>query len=99
MTFHLKQWSRDSDKILADLAQRFIHRKLFKALDLELTGDVAEEFWSRAREMVRRAGFDPDYYLITDRAADIPYYSYYSPIGVGPESLIYSRQRANQDTQ
>lgn len=96
LTFHLKQWSRDSDKILADLAQRFIHRKLFKALDLELTGEVAEQFWSRAREMIRRAGYDPDYYLITDRAADIPYYGYYSPIGVGPESLIYIETGASE---
>src|SRR5213079_58056 len=33
LTFHLKQWTRDADRILADLASRFIDRKLFKTID------------------------------------------------------------------
>lgn len=89
VTFHLKQWSRDRDPLLADLARRFINRSLFKAFDLELPPEARERFWEQARACVRRAGFDPQYYLITDRAADIPYYGYYSPIGIAPENLIY----------
>jgi HD superfamily phosphohydrolase len=89
VTFYLKQWMNDKDSILADLSQRFIHRKLFKAVDLELTGNAAEKFWITAREIVAQAGLNPDYYLITDRAADIPYYGIYSPEGVAPEKLIY----------
>ncbi len=89
VTFHLKQWANDADPILADLSRRFINRKLFKAVDLELTGLAAEMFWTKAREIVAQAGFDPEYYLITDRAADIPYYGFYSPEGVAPEKLIY----------
>ena len=89
VTFHLKQWSRDKDPLLADLARRFINRNLFKAIDLELPAESRERFWESARDRVARAGFDPHYYLITDRAADIPYYGYYSPVGIGPENLIY----------
>jgi uncharacterized protein len=89
ITFHTKRWSHDSDPILSDLAKRFIDRKLFKAVDLELPMEQPAEFWARAREIVSEAGFDPGHYLITDRAGDIPYYSYYSPIGVDPKSLIY----------
>ena len=89
VTFHLKQWTRDADPVLSDLAKRFTHRKLFKAMDLELTGKAADNFWERARGVVERAGLDPEYYLITDRASDIPYYGYYSPVGVDPRSLIY----------
>jgi HD superfamily phosphohydrolase len=89
LTFHLKQWSRDRDATLADLASRFIHRKLFKALDIEFAADDVIRFWERAEEVVRRAGFDPAYYLIMDRAADVPYYGYYSPVGIDPKSLIY----------
>ncbi len=89
VTFHLKQWTHERDTVLADLATRFIHRKLFKALDLNLVGESADRFWARAREVVERAGLDPEYYLIMDRAADIPYYGYYSPVGVDPKSLIY----------
>ncbi len=31
LTYHIKRWSTDPDKILADLASRFLHRRLFKA--------------------------------------------------------------------
>ncbi|MEK6286189.1 MAG: HD domain-containing protein [Acidobacteriota bacterium] len=85
--FRLKEWSRDDDEILADLATRLIHRRLFKAIDLAAT--VPESFWISAGEIVRRAGFDPQYYLITDRATDVPYYGDYSTVGVDPKSLIY----------
>lgn len=85
--FRLKEWSRDDDEILADLATRLIHRRLFKAIDL--AGALPEGFWISAGEIVRRAGFDPQYYLITDRATDVPYYGDYSTVGVDPKSLIY----------
>ena len=86
LMFRLKEWSRDNDQILADLAKRLMDRRLFKAIDLG--ADVSESFWSAAAEIVHRAGFDPQYYLVTDRATDIPYYGDYSPAG-DPKSLIY----------
>lgn len=64
-------WQESSDHILADLSQRFWRRRLFKTLDMPL-----EEFtaWSvQLRELVTRAGFDPNYYLALDRASDDPY--------------------------
>ncbi|MEW6129293.1 MAG: HD domain-containing protein [Acidobacteriota bacterium] len=98
VTFHLKQWMRDKDAILADLAQRFIHRKLFKALDIHFADDAADEFWTRAAKTTAKAGFDPQYYLITDRAGDVPYYNFYSTVGVAPESLIYIESDGAQPT-
>jgi uncharacterized protein len=89
LMFHLKQWTRDEDDVLADLASRFIDRNLFKAIDLEFVADEAKEFWARAEAIVSGAGFDPAYYLLLDRATDVPYYGYYSPVGVDPKSLIY----------
>jgi len=89
LTFHLKQWSRDRDPILADLAGRFINRNLFKAMDLTLEGDEVHEFQQRAAEIVMHAGFDPDYYLTMDRASDVPYYGYYRPERADPRGLIY----------
>ena len=85
--FRLKEWSRDDDKVLADLAARLMHRRLFKAIDLG--ADLSEGFWASAGEIVSGAGFDPQYYLITDRATDVPYYGDYSTVGVDPKSLIY----------
>jgi HD superfamily phosphohydrolase len=89
LTFHLKQWEHEADSTLSDLARRFIDRKLFKAMDMSLTGEARGKFWSRAEQIVRRAGYEPEFYLIMDRAGDVPYYGYYSPVDVDPGSLIY----------
>jgi HD superfamily phosphohydrolase len=89
VTFHLKQWSHDADSILSDLASRFVRRRLFKAVDLDFTEEISDEFWGRAEQVVARAGFDPEYYLAWDRASDIPYYGYYSPASIDPRSQIY----------
>jgi len=89
VTFHLKQWMKEPDGVLSDLARRFIDRKLFKAIDLADMGSRSEQFWAEARSLVARKGFDPDYYLVMDRASDVPYYGYYSPVGVDPGKLIY----------
>ena len=79
--FHLKQWMREPDAILSDLARRFLERRLFKAIDLDLPDIERAEFLAEAAQRVAAQGFDPNYYLIEDRAADIPYYSYYRPEG------------------
>jgi HD superfamily phosphohydrolase len=79
--FHIKQWTREPDAILQDLSRRFIERRLFKTIDLDFDEDQRAKFIGRARRRVVDQGFDTDYYLIEDRAADIPYYSYYRPEG------------------
>ena len=81
--FHIKQWVREDDTILSDLARRFIDRRHFRAIDLDMTEDKRSEYIHRAKALVQGMGFDPEYYVIVDRAADIPYYSYYRPEGKG----------------
>jgi len=92
--FHIKQWTREPDTILNDLARRFIERRLFKAIDLETSEEARNAFIARARERIAASGFDPDYYLIEDRAADIPYYSYYRP--EGKARLLIERSGATE---
>ena len=87
--FHVKQWQRSDDEILGDLSRRFTGRRLFKAIDLDMPADERPEFLSAARDCVARAGFDPEYYFIEDRASDVPYYNYYTAAGAEPKSLIY----------
>jgi HD superfamily phosphohydrolase len=87
--FHVKQWQRSSDAILSDLSKRFIDRRLFKALDLDMPNEMKIEFLSTAREVVTKAGFDPDYYFIEDRASDLPYYNYYAAEKAEPKTHIY----------
>ena len=56
--FHVKQWQRAADPILNDLSRRFIGRRLFKAIDLDMPLAERAEFLSRARSFVERGGFD-----------------------------------------
>jgi hypothetical protein len=87
--FHIKQWQNSSDAILSDLSRRFIARRLFKAIDLDMPGGTKADFLTTARQTVAHAGFDPDYYFIEDRASDVPYYGYYETEKSEPKSHIY----------
>jgi HD superfamily phosphohydrolase len=87
--FHIKQWQTADDSILSDLSRRFIARRLFKAVDLDMPRDRKAEFLTTAREAVGRAGFDPEYYFMEDRASDVPYYNYYAAEKSEPKTHIY----------
>jgi len=67
----LQQWHESNDSILSDLTRRFWERRLFKTLAMPLEEFTAWE--GQLRETAARAGFDPEYYLILDRASDDPY--------------------------
>jgi HD superfamily phosphohydrolase len=87
--FHVKQWQSSDDSILSDLSRRFINRRLFKAIDLDMPSSEKAEFIAGARDVVRSCGFDPDYYFIEDRASDVPYYNYYAADRAEPKTHIY----------
>jgi len=86
--FHLKQWRRASDPVLRDLSTRFIARRFFKAIDLDMPEDERTDFLNAARDVVKRAGFAPAYYFIEDHASDVPYYNYYRA-DAEPKARIY----------
>jgi HD superfamily phosphohydrolase len=87
--FHVKQWQMSGDAVLSDLSRRFISRRLFKAIDLDMPEDERASFLAAARAQVERAGFAPEYYFIEDHAGDVPYYSYYTAEGAEPKARIY----------
>ena len=87
--FHMKQWQRSDDPILSDLSQRFVNRRLFKAIDLDMPANDRPDFLKAARAVVERAGFSPDFYFIEDHASDVPYYGYYTGEGDEPHKRIY----------
>jgi HD superfamily phosphohydrolase len=87
--FHIKQWQHASDPVLSDLSRRFVGRRLFKAIDLDMPEIERAAFLAEARERVRRAGFAPEYYFIEDHAGDVPYYSYYTAQAAEPKARIY----------
>ncbi len=96
--FHLKQWQRADDAVLSDLARRFVGRRLFKAIDLDMPHEERADFIDSARAAVERAGFDPRYYFNEDQAGDVPYYNYYT--AKGPTHIYvedgYARPRVRE---
>ncbi|HQU86702.1 MAG TPA: HD domain-containing protein [Pyrinomonadaceae bacterium] len=74
--FHIKQWQKSEDSILADLSYRFLNRRLFKAFDLDMPETEREEFLVEAKKIIADAGFDTDYYFIEDRSRDVAYNFY-----------------------
>ncbi len=87
--FHVKQWQQSSDPVLSDLSQRFVNRRLFKAIDVDMPNEEHEGFLKAAREVTGARGFDPEYYFIEDHAGDVPYYDYYTAEGDEPKARIY----------
>src|SRR6267142_6309188 len=62
--FHMKQWQNSNDGVLKDLSQRFVDRRLFKAIDLDMPEGERKEFLDAARDVVVKGGFMPEYYFI-----------------------------------
>ncbi|MBA3350867.1 MAG: HD domain-containing protein [Blastocatellia bacterium] len=86
--YYIKQWQRSSDPILADLCNRFLNRRLFKAFDLDMPENERQQFVDDARELVTGRGFDAEFYFVEDKAGDVPHYFYTSDRSK-PKNLIY----------
>ena len=89
MMFHIKRWQNSEDKILSDLSERFVNRRLFKAFDLDMPEAERNSFLEKAREIVEISGFDSHYYFVEDAAGDVPYYFYAKQEESEPKNLIY----------
>ncbi|MEW6046654.1 MAG: HD domain-containing protein [Bacillota bacterium] len=80
VVYALKRWQHHPDPILSDMAGRFIRRRLIKPVLRRPRPSIPDETLVRAREAVRRAGWDPEYYCLLDRTADVAY-DYYTEDG------------------
>jgi len=97
--FHIKQWMGETDSILKDLCSRFINRRLFKSIDVNWSEVNEEKFLANACEIMTKAGFSPDYYLLKDSARDIPYFGPYSPNTSEPKTQIYVEAKRHASSQ
>lgn len=68
--YHLQRWSEGSDLILADLADRILHRRLLKTWRV-LDKSAREGLWQEAAKAVESAGYDPRYYLHAVSTPDV----------------------------
>jgi HD superfamily phosphohydrolase len=85
--FSIKRWQHSEDATLADLAKRFLNRRLFKAFDLDMPEGDRPAFVEESRRLVANNGFDPDYYFVEDEAGSAPY-SFYSTVA-DKKNLIF----------
>lgn len=71
LTYAVRQWMDADDPVLSDLAHRFLHRKTFKTIPIEL--GRYEIHRDEIAEVAQSNGFDPRYYLALDQAVSDPY--------------------------
>jgi uncharacterized protein len=74
--YYFQGWQEEADPILSDLCRRFVNRNLFKYVEF----DPAKEYKKLAELMAlfKKAGIDPEYYLVVDSSSDLPY-DFYRP--------------------
>jgi len=63
-------WTEEKDRILADLCDRFLNRRLFKYVPLDSLGDGGLETVVRR---LRERGMDPEYYMERHVPTDMTY--------------------------
>ncbi|TWT27604.1 HD domain-containing protein [Planomicrobium sp. CPCC 101110] len=73
---YFQLWMTERDPILSDLSDRFVNRRLFQYVDFDPGKDYRK--LGELSQLFRKAGIDPDYYLIDDSTSDLPY-DFYRP--------------------
>ncbi|MCD1261905.1 HD domain-containing protein [Paenibacillus athensensis] len=63
-------WCAERDVVLADLCQRFLHRRLFKYSTLEMASPATLD---RLAQALEESGFDPAFYMELDFPSDLSY--------------------------
>lgn len=74
--YYFQIWQEEKDPIISDLCRRFVNRNLFKYAEF----DPAKEYKKLAEltSLFKKAGIDPEYYLVVDSSSDLPY-DFYRP--------------------
>lgn len=89
MNTFFQAWISAEDDILADLASRFVNRKVFKSVTFE---EESRKDLSHLVELVKSVGFDPDYYTGIHVNFDLPY-DIYRPEKKEPRTEINMIQK------
>ena len=89
MNTYFQAWTAAEDDILADLASRFVNRKVFKSVTFE---EESRKDLSHLVELVKSVGFEPDYYTGIHVNFDLPY-DIYRPEKKEPRTEINMIQK------
>jgi HD superfamily phosphohydrolase len=89
--YYFQAWILEDDEILSNLCSRFVHRNLFQYV--EFNPHLQMQQWMELIQLFKKAGIDPDYYLVLDSSSDLPY-DFYRP-GEEEERLPIHLQMPN----
>ncbi|MFY4775303.1 HD domain-containing protein [Metabacillus sp. RGM 3146] len=92
--FYFQAWQEEQDAILSDLCKRFINRNLFQYIEFNPTNEEMMKLMELT-VLFKKAGIDPEYYLVVDSSSDLPY-DFYRP-GEEEERLPIHLIRSNGD--
>lgn len=71
LTTYFNHWTDESDPTLSDLAGRFLNRQPFKSVRFERKHDLKTV--AELQSLIKRMGYNPDYYTSTNNSFDLPY--------------------------
>ncbi|API91863.1 hypothetical protein J32TS6_22630 [Virgibacillus pantothenticus] len=76
VSYYFQLWQQEEDKILRDLCERFMNRRLFKYVEFNPNSQM--NAWMELHRLFTEVQIDPDYYLVVDSSSDLPY-DFYRP--------------------
>jgi HD superfamily phosphohydrolase len=85
--YYFQEWQNEADPILSDLCRRFVNRNLFKYVEFSPTNEQMKKLLE-LNGLFKKAGIDPEYYLVVDSSSDLPY-DFYRPGEEGERLPIY----------
>src|SRR5699024_2146236 len=71
-------WTNSGDQILSDLSNRYLYRHPLESV--KITEDT-KRLLPELKNLIKQAGFDPNYYTATNSAVAEPYHAY-KPTGM-----------------
>ena len=91
--FYFQAWEEEEDSIISDLCRRFMNRNLFKYVEFNPNKQMMDLM--ELMGLFKKAGLDPEYYLVVDSSSDLPY-DFYRP-GEEEERLPIHLLKPNGD--
>ncbi|MFS0783907.1 HD domain-containing protein [Bacillus sp. 1P06AnD] len=77
MMYYFQEWENEDDPILSDLCSRFVNRRLFQYIEFQ-PSQKGMTMLIELTALFKKAGIDPNYYLVVDSSSDLPY-DFYRP--------------------
>lgn len=92
--YYFSRWQQEEDALLSDLCSRFMNRNLYKYVEIDPKKE--KEYYHALCHLFEKAGIPPEYYVVIDSSADLPYDVYRSGEGRVP---IYLQMPSGEEEE